>query len=159
MPLRCRLCTTNDCVGMKALSLTQPWAELVVLGEKQWETRSWRTSHRSRIAIHAAKKFLGWAKALTEEDPYFVTALGKYPITRVARGAIVGTVEILEMQPTDELRDFLGRKEIAFGDYQSERWGWKLANPVRLLEPIPCRGMLGLWEVPPEIVIKLADLS
>jgi len=58
-----------------------------------------------------------------------------------------------------EQRDFLGRKEIAFGDYQSERWGWQLANPVRLPEPIPCRGMLGLWEVPPEIVIKLADLS
>lgn len=144
---------------MKALSLTQPWAELVVLGEKEWETRSWKTTRRGRIAIHASLKFPPWAKALTEQDPYFVTALGKYPITRLIRGSIVGTVEILEMQPTDELRDFLGRKEIAFGDYESERWGWQLANPVRLPEPIPCRGALGLWEVPPEIVIQLADLS
>ena len=51
---------------MKALSLTQPWAELVVLGEKQWETRSWRTSHRGRIAIHAAKKFPAWAIDLAQ---------------------------------------------------------------------------------------------
>lgn len=144
---------------MKALSLTQPWAELVVLGEKQWETRSWKTPRRGRIAIHASKKFPPWARELAENDAYYVSTLGKYPITRVVRGAIVGTVEILNMQPTDELRDLLGRKEIAFGDYQSERWGWQLANPVRLPEPIPCRGMLGLWEVPPEIVIQLADLS
>ena len=144
---------------MKALSLTQPWAELVVLGEKEWETRSWKTTRRGRIAIHASKKFPKWAKELAENDAYYVSTLGKYPITRVVRGAIVGTVEIIAMQSTDEIRDFLGRKEIAFGDYQSERWGWQLANPVRLSDPIPCRGALGLWEVPPEIVIKLADLS
>lgn len=142
---------------MKALSLTQPWAELVVLGEKQWETRSWKTERRGRIAVHASKKFPRWAKDLIQEDPYFVTTLGKYPFINIARGAIVGTVDINDMQPTDELRDFLGRKEIAFGDYQSERWAWQLTNPVRLPEPIPCRGSLGLWEVPLEIVIQLAN--
>ena len=140
---------------MKALSLTQPWAELVVLGEKQWETRSWKTERRGLIAVHASKNFPRWAKDLTETDPYFVSTLGKYPITRIPIGAIVGTVEILKMESTNELRDFLGRKEIAFGDYQMDRWGWQLANPVKLDEPIPCRGALGLWEVPPEIVERL----
>lgn len=140
---------------MKALSLTQPWAELVVLGEKQWETRSWRTSHRGRIAIHASKKFPRWAKDLTETDPYFVTTLGNCPITELPLGAIVGTVEIIRMEPTNDLRDILGRKEIAFGDYQVERWGWELANPVELAEPIPCRGALGLWELPGDVHAKM----
>ncbi len=97
---------------MKALSLTQPWAELVVLGEKQYETRSWSTKVRGRIAIHASKAFPKSAKDLTEEDPYFVTALGKYPIIRVALGAIVGTVEIVEIHPTDSIRYFLAHKEV-----------------------------------------------
>lgn len=40
---------------MKALSLTQPWASLVAVGAKRIETRSWRTSYRGPLAIHAAK--------------------------------------------------------------------------------------------------------
>lgn len=40
---------------MKALTLHQPWATLVALGVKSIETRSWTTSHRGPIAIHAAR--------------------------------------------------------------------------------------------------------
>ena len=144
---------------MKALSLTQPWAELVVLGEKQWETRSWRTSFRGRIAIHAAKKFPAWAIELAQGNRYFVDAIKNYPVIKMPLGMIVGTVEVVAMQSTDAMLDVLGHKEIAFGDYDSERWAWQLAEPDMLAEPIPCRGALGLWEVPPDIVIKLADLS
>jgi activating signal cointegrator 1 len=39
---------------VKALSLWQPWASLVALGVKTLETRSWSTSHRGPLAIHAA---------------------------------------------------------------------------------------------------------
>lgn len=41
---------------MKALTLWQPWASLVALGVKTIETRSWSTSYRGPLAIHAAKK-------------------------------------------------------------------------------------------------------
>jgi hypothetical protein len=41
---------------MKALTLIQPWATLVALGEKQIETRSWDTKYRGPLAIHAGKK-------------------------------------------------------------------------------------------------------
>lgn len=39
---------------MKALTLWQPWASLVALGVKSIETRSWSTSYRGQLAIHAA---------------------------------------------------------------------------------------------------------
>lgn len=42
---------------MKALSLTQPWASLVAIGAKRIETRSWSTSYRGLVAIHASKRF------------------------------------------------------------------------------------------------------
>jgi activating signal cointegrator 1 len=38
---------------VKILTLTQPWASLVALGAKHIETRSWSTSYRGPIAIHA----------------------------------------------------------------------------------------------------------
>lgn len=40
---------------MKAISLWQPWASLVPAGAKPVETRSWSTSYRGPLAIHAAK--------------------------------------------------------------------------------------------------------
>lgn len=39
---------------MRAITLTQPWATLVAIGAKRIETRSWRTSYRGPLAIHAA---------------------------------------------------------------------------------------------------------
>lgn len=39
---------------MPVLTLWQPWASLIALGAKTIETRGWSTSHRGRIAIHAA---------------------------------------------------------------------------------------------------------
>ena len=40
---------------MKAISLWQPWASAIAIGEKTIETRSWWTPHRGALAIHAAK--------------------------------------------------------------------------------------------------------
>jgi hypothetical protein len=47
----------ETCEGyvMKGLTLTQPWATLIAIGAKRIETRSWSTSYRGPIAIHAAK--------------------------------------------------------------------------------------------------------
>lgn len=44
---------------MKAISLHQPWAQLVVAGRKRIETRSWKTSHRGPLLIHAARTRIG----------------------------------------------------------------------------------------------------
>ncbi len=41
---------------MKALSIKQPWAWLIVNGYKDVENRSWRTKHRGPFLIHASKK-------------------------------------------------------------------------------------------------------
>lgn len=130
----------------KALTLTQPCATLVVLGEKLWETRSWRTKYRGPLAIHAAKTYPRSAKRLAENNPYYVTTLGKYPITWLPLGAIIGTVELVEIERVEAVVGVvIGHKEEAFGDYSPGRWAWQLANPVVFDEPIPWRGALGLW--------------
>lgn len=41
---------------MKAITLHQPWATLISLGVKSIETRSWSTSYRGPLAIHAAAR-------------------------------------------------------------------------------------------------------
>ena len=41
---------------MKALSLYEPWATLIALGEKRYETRSWTTTYRGPLLICASLK-------------------------------------------------------------------------------------------------------
>lgn len=40
---------------MKALSIRQPWASLIVMGIKDIENRTWPTRHRGSVLVHAAK--------------------------------------------------------------------------------------------------------
>lgn len=57
-------------VKIRALSLTQPYASLVALGAKRIETRSWPTSYRGPLAIHASKGFPREYQALCLEEPF-----------------------------------------------------------------------------------------
>ena len=41
---------------MKALTIHQPYASLIAVGAKRYETRSWATRYRGPIAIHAGTK-------------------------------------------------------------------------------------------------------
>ena len=130
---------------MKALTLTQPWATLVALGHKQVETRSWRTSYRGPLAIHAAKGFPASARQFAEEE----RAIGRIP-ARLPRGAVVCTVDLVDCQPTEWLtgEQRVSALERHLGDYRSGRWAW-LFDPASLHVlgvPVPAKGALGLWE-------------
>ncbi|MBI3654110.1 MAG: 2-oxoglutarate dehydrogenase E1 [Acidobacteria bacterium] len=151
---------------MKALSLTQPWATLVVLinakgqAEKQYETRSWQWTPRQQIvAIHAAKTFPKWAKDLCKTEP-FRSVLAAHNFTDWAQlplGEIVGCARIAQTWQTQNIRQTLSSQELAFGDYSSGRIAIELCDPVRVAKPISCRGALGLWQVPPEIEQQIRE--
>ena len=61
---------------MKAITILQPWASLIAIGAKQYETRSWQTKYRGPIAIHAAKK--NPCKMSTAGTEQFVNTANKY---------------------------------------------------------------------------------
>lgn len=150
---------------MKALSLTEPWAMLVVwihgnllngeaVAEKEYETRSWRwTPKPQEILIHASKGFPGWAKELCYEK-VFREAMARHGClgpSGLPLGAIVGKVSITACFQTENVRDRISGKERAFGDYSDGRIAIKLSNPVALAAPVPCKGALGLWTVPADV--------
>lgn len=128
---------------MRVLTLIQPWATLIILGEKKIETRCWSTKIRGPIAIHAGKKI----NKKVFNDPIYKEVFEKYGITvnNIVTSAIIGTCEIKDVKPTESLRDDLDAKEILFGDYSDNRFGWLLDN-VKAIEPIlDVKGMLGFW--------------
>lgn len=131
---------------MKALSLTQPWATLVALGEKRIETRSWPTKYRGPIAIHAAKGFPGWAKHQCFM-PAFASVLIRHNLSpeNLPLGRILCVTSIEGCLKTEALFE-LSEKRRAFGDYTSGRFAWILGCVVKVFEAgIYARGALGLW--------------
>jgi activating signal cointegrator 1 len=151
--------------ALHALSLTQPWASLVAIGAKLVETRSWWTSYRGPLAIHASKGFPGWAKDCWQYGPHFQYALKPLGIeTRkdldlLPRGAIIATCRLVDClamynpRVAELARPYTAER--AFGDYSAGRWAWVLMDITPLPEPIECNGALGLWRVPDPIAARI----
>lgn len=145
---------------MKALTIWQPWAAFVASGMKQYETRSWYTSHRGCIAIHAgAHKMSG-----TDLDLYAfqIRRLEKKVGTCLRSillrySAIVAVADLEECERTEgeiytgRLADRLHEDELVLGDFSSGRYAWKMENVVCLHNPVPCKGAQGLWTVPADV--------
>lgn len=127
---------------MKALSMTQPWAQALFLDLKHYETRSWSTNHRGLLLIHAAKRFPKDAQDFARTE----RALGRGN-PRIVLGAIIGKVELAKIWRTEELIGRLSGIEHLYGDYSPGRFAWEFVNPILLNEPIPYRGALGLFNV------------
>jgi hypothetical protein len=131
---------------MKALTLTQPWATLVAIGAKKFETRSWSTKYRGPLAIHAAKGFTNENAAMCFRHP-FRTVLKDLEIGEITkvRGHIIATCDLVDVILITEQNAPTGN-EFAFGDYTPGRYMWKLDNIVMLETPVPAKGKLSLWE-------------
>lgn len=100
---------------MRAITLTQPWATLVAIGAKRIETRSWSTTYRGPLAIHAAKGLgpVGGQRGLSRQchEKYFYDALngagyaaGVVLWTHLPFGAIVATCELVDCVSTSGIR-------------------------------------------------------
>lgn len=133
---------------MRALSVLQPWATLIILGAKRFETRDWQTVHRGPLAVHASRKFPARARELCEREP-FRSALRRGGIRAASdmpRGVLLGTVELARCLRVEELAD-VPDDEYAFGNFFPGQWAWELRVPLSLPTPLPTRGRLGLFEL------------
>lgn len=141
---------------MKVLSVRQPWAWALIHGGKDVENRNWFTQYRGLLAIHAGKSF-----DMTQEE-FAGMCRGEYgePFTSMAlgysaahnrigdddpRGAIIGIVELYDCIPDSRCTSPWRADGYEF-------FCWMVRNPVALLEPIPMKGRLGLWDIPDSLI-------
>jgi hypothetical protein len=140
---------------MRAVSVMQPWASLIALGAKRYETRSWRTRHQGPLAIHASLTFPREARDLCGAEPFAAAlrAAGLAAPGDLPRGAVIATCHLTACLPTVGLAapPGLTAAERAFGNWAPGRWAWELCGVQRLPTPSPARGGLGLWTwTPPD---------
>ena len=116
---------------MKALSLNQPWADLIVNGKKTIETRKWKTNFRGEFYIHSSMKF----------DGEYCKKFNIIPVT----GAILGKAELIDIKEYKNKEDFEKDNNKHFAK-NIVRYGFILKN-ARRITPIKYKGKLNFFEV------------
>lgn len=149
-----------------ALTVYQPWAGLLALNLKRYETRSWATPYRGLIAIHAgkSKQSLQWLVSdRRDHSAQVIRALlyAEKETWQVAHelGAVIAVAQLRAIYKTEAMRDRIHDQERLLGNYADKRFGWEIGAPVLLPEPIQAQGAQGLWnwQVPAELVPMLAE--
>lgn len=147
---------------LRALTVRQPWPVAILWGGKDVENRPRRTNYRGRLWIHAGMHHPDWADYL--EVRALSGLVFGWTDTRRTSAATLKRVQRLK-EHTGALGVILGSVEVVgcHGDETGEGgescspWArhsqhhWMLATPQPLAEPVPCRGMLGLWRLPDEV--------
>lgn len=127
----------TQCRPMKALTIQQPHASLIASGQKWVENRTWKTSYRGPLAIHAGKG----TKYLTKGS------LADYPTSCViAVAELITCVSVRWLASSNGLAR-IGSHTIAEWFAHSHTEGpycWLLIK-VRPIEPIQRKGFQGLW--------------
>ncbi len=121
---------------MKALSLKQPWAELIVSGRKTLEIRTWRTNFRGEFLIHASKVSN-------------FKAMERLGFKDLPTGCIVGKAKVVDVKEYDSLEEFEkdSDKHFAKGhDWPGKLYGFVVEDAQRLKE-LPLKGKLNFFEV------------
>ena len=122
---------------MKALTIKQPWASLIIEGYKEYEFRSWKTKYRGKILIHAG---LSLEKDMDKK-------FKKYDLEH-SFGCIIGEAELVDCILVDEYFDNELKKinPLVYGKSgHVEKYAWKLKNIKKYDKPIYIKGKLGLW--------------
>jgi hypothetical protein len=125
---------------MKALSIKQPWAWLIVRGWKDVENRKWKTNYRGPLLIHSSKN---WdIKELERANKLIKPTKLTDNIKHYKFGEIIGVVELYDCVEEYESKWFEGP------------YGFLLRNHTQFETSIPYKGMLGLFNVKNEDIYK-----
>ena len=133
---------------MKALTICQPYSELICRGEKRVENRTWDTRYRGPLLIHAGK-----SRAWFDSDEDLIRDLGSMP----PFGAIVASCNLVACIHIDVIDHPIAKERypwLATHAHTNGPWCWILEDVVRI-DPIPYRGAQGLFNIP-EFVLEVA---
>lgn len=144
---------------MKAITLYQPWATLVAIGAKRYETRRWQVRYRGPLAIHAAKTSPRWAREIATREPFgrLLSDAGFESFGQLARGQVVCVAALIHCHATESLD--VDAQQRSLGNFDAGRFAWELGELRRLDQPIAVRGSQWIWNLPPDVARQLTGIS
>jgi hypothetical protein len=131
---------------------------LIAERHKKNETRSWATTIRGDVAIHAAKKPV--RDVIKIMHPNSINLIGNllYPfvLESLPVGYVLAIGNLVDCKPiTEEFIETLSPEELLLGDYTLGRYAWIFEDIRPFKSPISARGGQGFWDwkVPPGIEV------
>ena len=117
---------------MKALSIKQPWADLIIYGYKLIETRTWKTDYRGELLICSSKSVdreaMDYFKDLFPKDHKFLTGKALAVVT------LKDCIKMIKEHEASALCDL-------YDGYSC------IIENIKPIEPFDIKGQLGLFEV------------
>jgi hypothetical protein len=146
---------------MKALTICQPYAHLIMAGEKVVENRTWPTTYRGSLLIHAGKS-RGWLERDETGSRIAKVSCG-VPISTMAFGAVVGIAtldmclrkdNILQNAQTDRSKWARDWEFLAKHEHTNGPWCWVLKDIKRFQTPVPFKGAQQIFDVPLSLITE-----
>ena len=126
---------------MKALTIKQPWVHAILNEGKDIENRSWKRGFRGWLALHAS--------ATPRREARFPRGYKVPPLESLPYSAICGVARVVDIVLKSDSPWFYRPRD------GTKNFGWVLRNIKPLKKPIPCKGALGLWDVPAPVLRAL----
>ncbi len=116
---------------MKALSLKQPFAELILQGRKKIDLRRWNTHFRGEFLIHASK--------VPDQK-----SMEKFGFKDLPCGCIVGKANLVDVKKYESSEEHQKDESLHLADEIWGNYGFVLKD-VKRIKPIPAKGSLNFW--------------
>jgi hypothetical protein len=128
-----------------AVSVRQPWANLLIDGRKSIEIRTWAPDYRGRLWLHAGIK----------TDPELERRFG---LEDAYKGGFIGSIQLEAVVALTDARwqQWLAR-HLSTERYQDGMLAWLMESPRRFKAPVPARGQLGLFRPAETLLWRLVD--
>jgi hypothetical protein len=125
---------------IRALTIRQPFPELILRKRKPYEIRSWKTNYRGPLLIHSAAKI--------KTDCAQEAGINAGTLTT---SAFVGIAVLSDVRPYTRADSKLLNQRRAIGGWSPGLFSWVLKTPIRFARPIKGNGKLGLFAVPSSV--------
>ena len=143
---------------VKIISVRQPWAWLIVAGHKDIENRTWRTSYRGPLLIHASQAM--------EEDDFpmqrqWIKESGIVIPEDLPRGAIVGAATLTDVHDWASppyTGSVPGQVKYSPSPWFEGPYGFEMADAVEFAESIPCRGQLSIRDISDALAARVSKM-
>lgn len=130
------LCYNKKGDKMKAITIKEPCASLIINGHKKYEFRTWKTNYRGKVLIHTS----------INPDTKNLKRFENYNLD-YGKGEIIGEAEITDCIKVDEkFMQKLRNNEVYKTSGLAGGYAFKLENVKKYKKRIPYKGKLGFWD-------------
>ena len=130
---------------MKCLSLKQPFADLLALGEKTIELRKWNTKFRGEFLVHASKNV-----------DFDICERLDIETNKLSIGAIIGSAFLYDVKVYSKQEDFNRDKQkhisIISRYFDGYKYGFLIRDAKMFRKPVVYPGRLRFFEVNNSII-------